>query len=65
MFSGNAELNAKHESRALSSWKMANFDTIFHENSSEDDTENTHISLEYAHTVPEAIVIRGVGRMTM
>ena len=44
---------------------MANFDAIFHENSSEDDTENTQMSLEYAHTVPEAIVIRGVGHMTM
>lgn len=44
---------------------MANFDTIFHDNSSEDDTENTQISLEYSQSVPEAIAIRGVGHMTM
>lgn len=45
--------------------KMANFDTIFHENSSEDDTDNTQISLEYALNLPEPIVIRGVGNMTV
>ncbi|XP_028404215.1 cysteine-rich hydrophobic domain-containing protein 2-like [Dendronephthya gigantea] len=44
---------------------MANFDTIFHDNSSEDDAENTQVSLEYSPTVQQAIVIRGVGHMTI
>lgn len=44
---------------------MASFDTIFNDNIEEDDSENTQISLDYSQTIPEPIVIRGVGHMTI